>query len=95
MDSCAKHCRSMNLNAMAQERLHSTFKMGRVLFAKQMIREVVDRRNLCYCLVSHLFFFTLIMLLYIVHLYLDMRFINSNNSPKICIKDLEQSWKVF
>ena len=42
---------------MAQERLHSTFKAGRILFAKQMIREVVDRRNLCYCLVSHLVFF--------------------------------------
>ena len=85
----------MSLNAVAQERLHSTFKTGRVVFAKQMIREVVDRRNLCYCLVSHLVFFTLIMLLYIVHLYLDMRFINSNNIPKIFIKDLEQGWKLF
>ena len=79
---------------MAQERLHSTFKMGRVVFAKQMIRELVDRRNLCYCLVSHHVFFTLIMLLCIVHLYLDMTFINSNG-PKIFIKDLEQGGKLF
>ena len=42
---------------MAQERLHSTFK--RMLFAKQEIGEVVDRRNLCYCLVSHIGFFSL------------------------------------
>lgn len=60
------------------------------MFAKQMIREVMNRRNLYYCLGSHLVLFGFIILQQIIRLYLDMKLTNIIG-PKICIKQLEQS----